>query len=547
MAHKVFLGYTKIFGEDAFRVSDFLKKIPLKLAISICSYIGSKLYMRQDKIEIQLELFNFLIRRQPREIQIFLRMKVGNYLNGGGQLFLPLYLNEFLKYCLDNCNDFEYDDLDIGNDLLILKGYIKQGDYFNSSFSISTKSENQHDFFRINNWPIYLGQVHFNREINPLTAFFKGILILDFFKKSQEWRDLYIKYLSHYNIINHLHFLEILMQFIMEGVKNKDKFFIKTDEFGVNFFSNFEFNIDDYHTSRDKDLYILANPLFKENENTFYVLNYNFLANKLYHGVIFDFFNRSMHPKMNFGEFKSIIGHSFIEKSLFKRAANTIFEKKFYKVYFDNQKSEGFPDAIVIKKNKVFIFEVKDALLSNNTIQSKGYDKIVKEIDKFFVKGKGVSQIARFLNKELNKENPILLNHNLKLSKLEVIPIIIYTDDSFDIPGIGDYLNKEFQALIQSAQRFKKINEVLFINLDFLIEYLDVLPSGSASFEKSISKIYTLMRKRKRQSEKNRSISYLDSYHQPFYQYFHSVNKVDEKRKSYVKFVFKELGIDNSI
>jgi len=546
MPHSVFLGYNSIFGEEAFSNDDFLKKIPLKVAVSICSYIGSRLYMRQEKIEIQLEIFNFFIRRQPRDIRIYLRITVEKYLRGGDQIFLSLYLNVFLKYCLDNCDDFEYDDSDIGNDLLILKAYVNRADNFNSSFSISSQAENQHDYFRINNWPIYLGQVHHNMELNPLTTLFKGILLLDFFKRSEEWRNMYMKYLDYYKVSSHTHLLQILMKFIMEAVTNKDKFFIKTDEFGVNFFSNFEFLIDEYRERNDKDLYILANPLFRENDNSFYVLNYNYLANKLYHGVIFDFFNRSTYPNKKFSDFKSIIGGAFIEKHLFRRAVSTIFVQKFYNVYFDDLASKGFPDAVVIRKNKVFIFEVKDALLASSSIQSKEYKKIKKEIDKFFVNGKGVTQIAKFLNNVKIGEVPFVGYHDLKLSKLEIIPIIIYTDSSFDLPGIGDYLNREFQALISKTLRFKKINEVLFIHIDFLIEHLDVLQAGSASFEKSIGKIYSLMRKRKRQYEKYKSMKNLEAYHQLFDQYYYSVNKVDEKRKLYVKFVFEELGIKNS-
>ncbi|PZX56818.1 hypothetical protein [Algoriphagus chordae] len=546
MPHKVYIGYKGIFGNEPFSESDFLKKIPLRLAIGVCSRIGSMLYLRQNENHIQAALLDFLIRRQNIQVKSLLINNARNYLNGGGQIFLSLYLNAFLKYCLENCKDFEYNDSDITNDLLIFKNYLIQADKLNYGFSISLESKDQNDFFRKNNWPIYIGQIHHNIELNPLTAFFKGILILDFFKKSEEWTENYKKYLEHYEVSNHTHFLQILMQFIMEAVTKKDQFFIKTDPFGIKFFSNFEFNIDKYKSSKDKDLYILENPLFNSGDDIFMVLNYNYLTNKLFHGVIFDFFKRLNTKNKNFIEYKSKIGDLFIEKNLFRRIIKTIFKENFYKIHFEYKVQNNFPDALIIRKNRVFIFEIKDSLLSSNAIQSRDYIVIEKEVDKFFVQGKGVNQIGKFIDKIANGDNPIIQDHGLILSKIEIIPIIIYTDDSFDLPGVGDYLNKEFQTQLKNGSDFKKINDVLFINFDFLIEYMDVLQSGTASFERSIIKIYSLMRKRRRLSERKKTIEHLDKYHQKFDQYYHSVNTVDEKRESYVEFVYTELGIKDS-
>jgi len=180
-------------------------------------------------------------------------------------------------------------------------------------------------------------------------------------------------------------------------------------------------------------------PLFRINDGEYLVFNWNFLSNKLYNGLLFDFYLRSTISQEfpTFLAFKKYISESVIEKFIFRKLIEQSFRKKQTKVIFDNLVISGMPDAYVRDNKYIFLFEIKDAFFSSSTMSSLSYSKIKETIDqKYNTEKKGTGQIVKQLKHLINSsyEENSFEKMNIKRRNIVVYPIIIYTDSLFNLP-----------------------------------------------------------------------------------------------------------------
>jgi hypothetical protein len=301
----------------------------------------------------------------------------------------------------------------------------------------------------------------------------------------------------------------------------------------------------------------MINPLYKIDKNQYFVFNYNYLTNKLFTGFSYDLFatlkgekNRINNIKIKTtNDFRSYIAEYFTEKYLFKKLIEVIFKQTYYKVIFDDEKTDSFPDAVVLYKNNMLIFEIKDASIHHDIFKSRNYQDIKETLEnKYGNTSKGTGQITKFLSKMYDNKYVNYFNkHNIEidLKKLNIYPVIIYTESAFDCSGFMNFLNKTFiQQMNEEFNQipFRFISRLNFINLDFIIDYADILSNNNTNFLKVLKEIGKEALKRENKLNKNIREGDLEKYNENFESHFHYLFKSDHK-KNYINFLNDEFDI----
>lgn len=195
-------------------------------------------------------------------------------------------------------------------------------------------------------------------------------------------------------------------------------------------------------------------PIFQKDDNTYIPTLPILLIEQIYKGLYFRLSNINSKLKI-VRNLKSYLGEFFTEKILFDNLLRTIFRGKYYKKSDSEMKplsdGNGNPDFYMRNGNKVFIFEIKDALLNSTVICSQDYEVVKSAIyEKFHTNSKGhpkgVSQLA--INCEQILTGNIKWDTKYKPNRVKIYPIIVVTDNVFTVPGLNQILNHWFDEYI---------------------------------------------------------------------------------------------------
>ncbi|NOZ47182.1 MAG: hypothetical protein GXO79_10440 [Chlorobi bacterium] len=491
MGIDITINYTQLFKEKVPDFKEVSKNIPSIQIIKFLSLINNVLW-KDGSLDSQISLLKMFISRTDKKfkkqvldnltIALLNNSQDGNETN----IFNSVHTTDYIFYELNNFRELEYTDLTPEIELNLLKSIFS---FNKTQDEIWEKTQtkdviNEVDFFRKNMWPIVFKQFTFSYKKDFFNESIKGLALLNYFDNNDEHKVYSNNFKKKIKGKTYLQYIENHFKFLM---------FILTDE--ENPFKNIIFKLENNHFLRDYsldiDIYKKGNkfdvnilkdkPIIEVWENHFMILNYNFLQNKLFEGLIFEFYNKSGISKKykNKPDFFNVIGNNVIEKTLFRILLSYIFNLKHIKIVFDNE--NGFPDAYVRVNNNIFIFEIKHAFFPIDAITSFSFKKITSVIDeKYNTAKKGTGQLIKYINDvdSFIYEKELKTQTKIKSRNFNIFPILIYTDHHFSVPSVGKYLEEEFEAKISKTDfknRFKKVHKLSFINLDFFIENLDLL------------------------------------------------------------------------
>lgn len=122
--------------------------------------------------------------------------------------------------------------------------------------------------------------------------------------------------------------------------------------------------------------------------------------------------------------------------------------------------------------NNLFILELKDSLMGEDVMESSDYTCIENHMTRTFIQSKkdkkAIKQLDTYINKYINNEYDMLGFPYCK--KLNVYPIIIYTDYKYRLNGLNHFLSTKFKEIakfdIESVKR--RIRPLTVIGLDCL-------------------------------------------------------------------------------
>ena len=236
--------------------------------------------------------------------------------------------------------------------------------------------------------------------------------------------------------------------------------------------------------------------MLKLSNQDYSVTNWNFIIDKFYEGLVFDFYNRSDISRISgyngFENYKTKIGEGFsnvffmnLMKKIFNKAGTVALKEK-------ERNEECDYDFYIRIKNHIFIFEFKDILFPIK----ETYEDIKNTVDTKLVQTKGIKQLIRHLNRL--SENPETYDdfhaNNLSIERLFICPIIVYTDTSYSITGINHYISNEFRKLLSDdlKKQFFIINPLAMIHLDFFLENYDTFLMGKIDLLSVMNSCYGL-------------------------------------------------------
>ena len=219
-------------------------------------------------------------------------------------------------------------------------------------------------------------------------------------------------------------------------------------------------------------------------------LNLNFLVDKIYQGIQFDFARVLIKNSATYktkkikttGDFMGIFGNEFSETGLFYRVMNFAFEKSGYKKFegdFMKQYLTAEPDYYMRDKSKIYLFEFKNVYLAADVKHSYDLETIKAELYKKLVqnqqgKAKGITQLINTIDSIRKGEFEKF--DSFDYENAIIYPIIVYVDFSFNLPGVNYILNKELKALLEKkgVQHLKNVKNLTMIDLDSFIKFQDL-------------------------------------------------------------------------
>lgn len=518
----VAIGYKDIFNDfDNVRFDELVQDIPTKNSLQIIGYFMAQLHSRERRNDLQIEFLKMWVTRLPIEIHktiedFIIRTKTKksefSFLDNTSMLIL-------VNKLLENYNDLEIlPDLTPEQELRLFKSYLicsqewidKQAPNFEKS-----KIKNEEDVIKI----LLPSQLPY-QEVMELKdfrlQFIKAIYFFKFCENHEHFKEYLKFFLSEYKLESWQEYIKNLLNLYVrkfEELKTPSIINI-TDEFPeiINFLEDLSIETNNYESKIDF-LNLREKPVFEIDKNNFLFLNLNFLVDKIYQGIQFDFakvlvkhsakFNNK--PIRSTGDFMGIFGNEFSENGLFYNVMDFAFEKSKY-IKFKGEEMKNFitaePDYYMRDKAKVYIFEFKNIYLNAEIKHSYNYEEIKSEIFKKLVKNqngkpKGVTQLINVIESIKTDEFSKFDKYNYE--NVIIYPIIVYVDFSFNMPGINYILNKEFKKQLEekNIKYLKSVKDLTLIDLDSFIKFQDLFRDKSLKINNCLNEFHDVTKNHK--------------------------------------------------
>lgn len=321
-------------------------------------------------------------------------------------------------------------------------------------------------------WPILLQETDVNEvlsieyEMFRTKSFIEGIInkypeaknIIDNYFQEKGF-DSYRSYVSFWAIL----FLNYITSYTNDGILKAG---IKEDKQNRNLFAPLVAN----NIMPDTYLDLKSHPIYYY-IGGYYVLHWNYLLSQIFIATF-----KAIEQKLNECRLQNLKEEcgKIIEHTLFKSVLVTAFCNLWQCSAFDDE-DKGNPDAIFKIGNNLFILELKDNLMGDNVMESFDYKCIENHVKRNFIesekgKKKGIKQLKDYIKDYAKNEYEALgFPYN---KKLNIYPIIIYTDYKYRLNGLNHFLSIKFEEIakfdVESVNR--RIRPLTVIGLDCLFK-----------------------------------------------------------------------------
>lgn len=529
--------YKDIFDEDVPKIQELIADIPSKVIVTYLAYLNSRLHLNSS-IENQIEIIDEMLQRQSSETKNKVKENLKHFIlknvnNREVGLVSSLHLLSLIHIVLCNYSDFDFIDTTPEQELNIFKAYLVVVDQKANELSetlLRERDVSEGDFFPKHTWPVLLNQMEATPRYDPITDLIKAMCFFNFLEYHSEYSIYVTEFLKKCGHKSTWEYVIALINIIKQRLYNEDNkkasFSFSCDDNTKPLYESLCINPTTYSLEfKDKienHSFMKAMPLFKY-EDIYVVLDWRYLYNKLYDGLVFDFFTRSgikeIQDLNTIPKFKKFIGKEITEKFTFQKLLTGIFNKKYGHLIFPTDDSMGEPDAYYRENNKVVLFEIKDSFFASSVLTSSSYLQIKSEIDKKYnnpKKGTGqlLKQIQRLKETLFEKKSYTELRRKSK--KIKIYPVILYSDVHFGMPGVNNYISLEFEKQLTSLNlrnSFRRIEKLTFLNLSFIIKYFNYIKE--VGLINIIEKMQHELENRRKKHEFKREIDFLFKYNNP--------------------------------
>jgi hypothetical protein len=493
--HGLVLTYSDIFDQEPPDLDEVIARIPSKIAIMYFSFLCSELHLAPSDSEVQKRLIERIINRQSNIVQNSIRSKYERLSQSAPTILLDTCTAmELMNRVMQNYNGSEAPDTNPTDELNILMAILIVNDKFNTNHRFEG-STNLFETFCSMTWPVHIFSTELRLKKNHFHEVYRGIKFAQHIENSPEFRPAFKALFPEIDEPCYLYPSNVFYLYGKTGF-NKDT---------STFYSWFSFNVEKdikytlpwilSHTNITQPGYIANDyrslrsfPLIKLSEDRYSVVNWNFILDKMFNGLIFDLFEKSgiSDPTSaiydvrysNLPGFKSAISGMFSENlciDLFRSALSD------YEIEEGDDNALNNQDLYLRKNNKIGFIEHKDPLFTKKA----DYHSIKKVLDSKLINDQGATQLVELIRKF--KEDYLYIEGGLGQhyteDQLVVYPIIVVTDSAFALTGMEDYVNNAFQEKLEEIGELPFIvNRLVIIDLYSLMNLHDPIALGEKDF-----------------------------------------------------------------
>lgn len=497
---KIVPTYKDIFDDDPDIFVSSIDVIPVQFVTIICE-INALFYKYDNQDAIDQEISTILFGKVLSSTLDGLRIHKW-MIQHDCKTILNSYTISQLYITLFSINRFELVDYSIkDNDFLVLLKLILVANqkrmYPENRLSFIEENINREDlnadFFQRIAWGHNLAQIDSYVNCNFTFEACRCIIMMQFLLSHIETKPIVEEFLKRRHVDSPLSYV-VLFVLIIHNI------YINDNEVSFRYVA--EPQIEALltplcMTTQPKDLIdVKKHPVFRSGD-FFYILSLNYLTSQIFTGTYFllkDEIRRLSHND----NLKSTLG-TIMEARLLKPTIRNGFGRYASKMIFDcDYPNKGLPDAMLQIGDSIFVFELKDNLLDENTMESRDFELITSKLEEIFVestdkKPKAVIQIINYIEKLLAGEydnNVLKFGYN---QSCNVYPIILFTDYRYNSSGLGYYIRKRFCEIIKRkdgiiSKCFRKgsVKPVTFIGLEFFFNNIQSFAKDKRLLKKLI-------------------------------------------------------------
>lgn len=530
MDHIVFPGFKDIFPKsNEPTVEELIDRVSSKEILKMLSMINLDIYLNRLDTETNESIFlNICQNINETERSLILHSyiqfrQVKRSYNPKVIIFFEFVILKTMINVLKRYNDKIYDALD--SELLsitVLQLLLLENTYLDKKQksilgNINLKS----------NFVVQASQCSFNLR-DPFYQLNLSSEFLSYLHNESNLKPFLVEFLSKMRLNGYKEYMNLIIELFISPLE-KGNYILKLDKFYQTLFGpaldHMSIDVLDnkpfiFLNGFDSDYKIIREkPLLKLDYNIYCVLDLNFLIDKLYIGIIFSiYYSTTLKDRKdifkNFADFLSHLGQHFAENQLLYRLVPNCFKNDEATIRVaGNVYPVEYSDYYVRQGNNIFLFELKNYIINADIKDSYNYDKIRNAVNEKMLKStdsnksKGVSQLINTINKIHNGgfsfDN---LSDNID-SRLNIYPILVYTDEFFDITGMQELINQFFRKEIPGhVKNAHYIRGVILINLYDLIRVSYTVHKGQKSFMELMNIYYNIELELHKQSRMNRTL-----------------------------------------
>lgn len=261
---------------------------------------------------------------------------------------------------------------------------------------------------------------------------------------------------------------------------------------------------------------LISHPFFRTSKGELYLIDstdFELVVNKIFSYLLFSKgeIGRFLPKINNYNNYKSLIGYEFIEKYLMGNLFQSM-QKAGCRIILSDDKH--LPDVtIILNERDIFLIEIKDTSMHFNVSYLQDVQAFQDFIDKYFVtERKGVKQLLNNIE-YLTTDKQSLFKLKADRKKINVYPLIVFTDQHLTKNGVNDYVAcKAHDKMAELKPNFKDIKPLTMIHYDFFVENISLLQQMPSLLKKSIDSYHRSCRQKMSKYQKLRSTAnYMDA------------------------------------
>ncbi|WP_454802863.1 hypothetical protein [Mucilaginibacter phyllosphaerae] len=361
-------------------------------------------------------------------------------------------------------------------------------------------------------WEIAIRQQNYIRDFNALlyTAPIKFLLVQRYFDSAPDAKKIMDSFQQNLGLGNVWNFAKTFMD-LMGSVLSEDRtgqYIFHRNEIppqALELFS-YEKNVKKDKMSIHMDM--VPKPFYQVDTDHFAVIDFSYFRYILDQGLFWCIFYNSCLNKGDVGKsfniFRSRIGKAYFEEFLVGNLMKSIFDRAHH-VIIETPPREDF--WIRPNQKDLIIIEVKMADINPLTSEAFDVDRFRQFIIDNYAKpkddnggAKGVFQLINQLRLLENSTREDLEKFKIgAFNKLNVYPIIIYSDQIMDAVGVNDMVQSLFEAQLEKEAVFSfNIKPVTMICINTLLEQFAYLKSEPGNLISLVHSYHRYLRAKKK-------------------------------------------------